>query len=154
MISFLCFCFGHGLAEGDRRRFEWTFAIVAIGDPHSFLYSFLDLLPVISLSAVQASDIHGSPVKLDHPSFRVSGLEVKAIDVLSNDTVKLTQSLHLANGEVSRAGRGFFHRFIHLGCHLPVFFPCRFTGKKLLEVEVSGIVPIPDPSGATKVWNA
>jgi hypothetical protein len=153
MIGFLGFSHGHGLAKGDRGRFQKSAASITgrslLGSPELFL----DLITIVSLPATQASDIRCIPMKLDDLPFGVSSLQMEAIDVLRNDAIELAQPFHLGNGQMGWIGLGFSDGVIHLGRHLPVFDSGGLTRDEILIVEVFWVITIPNTPWTAEVRN-
>ncbi len=114
----------------------------------------LNCIPVVPFVTVQAGHVHGGAVKFQYFVRRITGLKVKAVDVLCDQAVELSKLLELCNGKMCPVGFGIFHRFVHLRCHLPVFLPGSFTFQKPLKIKVLRIVLLPNASGTSEIGNS
>ena len=120
-----------------------------------FLDFLLDLIPVVSLLAMQTGDMHGGAVDLDHLFRRVSSLEVEAVDILGDDAIEFFPAVPSPQWP---DGRDWVEACF-MGSYISVAISQYFSREAWLEMKFwksksSGLYRSQSPPGTSEVRDA
>jgi len=147
------FVFRHGLAEGNRVRFEYSGAVITVGNPPLLIEPFLDQPPFVLFPQLRQETVKAFPWISIMFSDRFRFL-CEGFDVLGDYSAQLAQGFEFEEAKWPRPRKSVLMVPQKLRAHLPILFPRAFTGDNSLKVEVGGIVFVPDTAGASEIRNA